>query len=60
MFDKIANGWKVAQASGRVLRLDKELLVFPFSSGISCLLVLGSFGLPLFLTGAFTIDRNAG
>ena len=43
-----------------MLRLDKELLVFPFSSGISCLLVLGSFGLPLFLTGAFTIDRNAG
>jgi hypothetical protein len=61
VFDKIANGWELAKASGRVLRLDKRLLVFPFLSGISCLLVLGSFGLPLFLTGAFTIDQhNAG
>ncbi|HEX4070394.1 MAG TPA: DUF6159 family protein [Planctomycetaceae bacterium] len=59
MFDKIANGWELAKASGRVLRLDKELLVFPFLSGIACLLVLGSFGLPLFLSGAVTIDRHA-
>jgi uncharacterized membrane protein (DUF485 family) len=58
VFDKIANGWELAKASGRVLRLDKELLVFPFLSGISCLLVLASFGLPLFFTGAFTIDHN--
>jgi hypothetical protein len=58
VFDKIANGWELAKASGRVLRLDKQLLVFPLLSGISCLLVLGSFGLPLFLTGAFTIDHN--
>jgi uncharacterized membrane protein (DUF485 family) len=59
VFDKIANGWELAKASGRVLRLDKELLVFPFLSGIACLLVMASFGLPLFLTGAFTIDRHA-
>jgi hypothetical protein len=58
VFDKIANGWELAKASGRVLRLDKQLLVFPFLSGISCLLVLGSFGLPLFFAGAFTIDHN--
>lgn len=60
MFDKIANGWELAKASGRVLRLDKELLVFPFLSGIACLLVLGSFGLPLFLSGGVTTDRHAG
>jgi hypothetical protein len=58
VFDKIANGWELAKASGRVLRLDKGLLVFPFLSGISCFLVLASFALPLFLTGAFTIDQN--
>jgi hypothetical protein len=59
VFDKIADGWDLAKASGRVLRLDKELLVFPFLSGFACLLVLGSFGLPLFLSGAVTIDRPA-
>jgi hypothetical protein len=59
VFDRLANGWELMKASGRVLRLDKELLVFPFLSGLACLLVLGSFALPLFVTGAFTIDRDA-
>lgn len=59
MFDKLANGWELMKASGRVLRLDKELLVFPFLSGLSCLLVLGSFALPLFFSGALAIDQNA-
>lgn len=47
MFDRIANGWELAKESFRILRLDKELLVFPLVSGISCLLVLASFALPL-------------
>ena len=59
MFDKIANGWELAKAIGPVLRLDKELLVLPFLSGFACLLVVGSFGLPLLLSGAVTIDRHA-
>jgi hypothetical protein len=59
LFDKLANGWELMKASGRVLRLDKELLVFPFLSGIACLLVMGSFALPLFISGAFTIHHNA-
>src|ERR1700722_2822907 len=48
------------KASGRVLRLDKGLLAFPFLSGIACLLVMGSFALPMFLSGAFTMDENVG
>jgi uncharacterized protein DUF6159 len=59
LFDKLANGWELMKASGRVLRLDKELLVFPVLSGIACLLVMGSFALPLFVSGAFTIHHNA-
>ncbi len=47
MFTRIANGWELAKESFRVLRMDKELLVFPLVSGIACLLVLASFGLPL-------------
>ncbi|MBL8851420.1 MAG: hypothetical protein JNG89_17180 [Planctomycetaceae bacterium] len=37
----------MAKESWNVLRLDKELLVFPMVSGFCCLLVLASFGLPL-------------
>src|SRR5262249_52021876 len=47
MFDRIANGWELAKQSFNVLRLDKELLLFPLVSGLSCLAVLASFVLPL-------------
>ncbi|MGE0376471.1 MAG: DUF6159 family protein [Planctomycetaceae bacterium] len=47
MFDRIANGWELAKSSWHVLKLDKELLVFPLLSGIACLLVLASFAVPL-------------
>lgn len=46
-FTRMANGWELAKESFGVLRLDKELLVFPLVSGISCLLVLASFAVPL-------------
>lgn len=47
MFDRISNGWELAKQSWRVLKLDKELLLFPLLSGISCLAVMASFALPL-------------
>ncbi len=33
--------------------------MFPVVSGIACLIVVASFALPLFLTGAYRIDENA-
>jgi hypothetical protein len=47
VFDRIANGWGMARESFAVLRMDKELLLFPLVSGIACLLVLASFAAPL-------------
>jgi len=47
MFTRISNGWALSKQSFHVLMLDKELLLFPIMSGISCLLVLASFALPL-------------
>ncbi|NND98163.1 MAG: hypothetical protein HKN47_12620 [Pirellulaceae bacterium] len=51
MFERLATGWSLAKQAVHVLKQDKELLVFPLLSGISCLLVLASFALPLFMTG---------
>jgi len=51
MFEKMANGWLLARQSLHVLKLDKELLLFPFLSGLACLLVLVSFALPLWTSG---------
>ncbi|HOW72654.1 MAG TPA: DUF6159 family protein [Phycisphaerae bacterium] len=47
MFARVTNGLSLARASWEVLKLDKELLVFPLLSGIACLMVLASFAVPL-------------
>ncbi|MEX2093265.1 MAG: DUF6159 family protein [Pirellulales bacterium] len=53
MFARIATGWELMKQSFRVLRQDKELIVFPLISGVACLLVLASFALPLWNTPWF-------
>lgn len=42
-FARLSNGWEIARTSFRVLNAHKELIVFPILSGISILLVAGSF-----------------
>ena len=51
MFEKVSSGWQLAQQSYQVLKLDKELLLFPLMSGIACLLVMASFAIPLWASG---------
>lgn len=48
---KFRGGWALAVQSWRVLMLDKELLVFPLLSGISCFLVLASFAAGILVSG---------
>ncbi len=62
MFERLATGWSLAKQSLKVLRLDKELLVFPLLSGVACLLVMASFAVPLYLTGAMEnfAEENTG
>lgn len=47
MFQRLTNGWELAKQSFNVLRLDKELLLFPLMSGLACIIVLASFAAPL-------------
>jgi hypothetical protein len=51
MFRKFSYTWDLMAASWNVLKEDKELLVFPLISGISCLAVLASFAVPIWYTG---------
>lgn len=51
MFERISRGFELTRQSLGVLRAEKTLLVFPLLSGIACLLVLGSFAVPLWATG---------
>ncbi len=59
MFERFATGWELTKQSIRVLRLDKELLLFPLCSGIACTIVLASFALPLWFSGALEAAEKA-
>jgi hypothetical protein len=58
-FDRLQTGWTAAGACLDVLRRDKKLIIFPLLSGISCLIVLASFAIPLaVIKPAFLADGD--
>jgi hypothetical protein len=62
---KLSNSWKMMKASANVLRLDPELLIFPFLSMVAAILVTATFILPIALIGeGFSalenLDENGG
>ncbi|MFC2150263.1 DUF6159 family protein [Calditrichota bacterium] len=57
---KITNTFELMGAAWRILRQDKELLVFPLLSGVFCLIVVGSFMLPLFGADSQIADDGSG
>jgi hypothetical protein len=61
MFRRAAIGWQLVKQSWQVLKLDKELLLFPVISGLACILVMASFAVPLWATGfvQVVVDENA-
>jgi hypothetical protein len=46
----MSRGWSLMKQSWSVLRLDKELMLFPVLSSIACFLVLASFALPFIVS----------
>jgi hypothetical protein len=50
-FDRLSNGWTMAMNSFKVLKENKQLIIFPVLSGISLVLVIGSF-----FTGALAVN----
>jgi len=59
MSGSISRSWVLVKASANVLRLDKELMVFPLLSGVATVLVTVSFIAPFALTGGFhAFDRE--
>jgi hypothetical protein len=52
MAGSLGNSVALMKASANVLKLDKELMVFPVMSGIACVLVLASFIAPIAFSGA--------
>ncbi len=58
--EKFERSWQIMRASWDILRQDKEILLFPVLSGLSLLLILASFALPILaLGGVETVQRIA-
>ena len=59
MFEKFSHSWSLIKASASVLRSDKELLIFPLLSAISCIIVAATFFVPAIFAGLFSgLDRE--
>ncbi len=59
MAGRIGSSVALMKASMNVLKLDKELMVFPVMSGVASVLVMASFVAPIALTGAGEVFANA-
>jgi hypothetical protein len=51
MAGRFSNSFALVRASANVLKLDKELMVFPLMSGVAAILVAASFIAPIFWAG---------
>lgn len=59
-FDRLSNGWKISMTSLKVLRAHKQLLIFPILSGISMVLILGSFFTIVLAGAGWDVDQVKG
>src|SRR5687768_4578528 len=56
-FDRLSNGFKIAMNSFKVLRANKQLIIFPILSGVSLVLVIASFFTGILATKSWDFDR---
>src|SRR5215471_15122659 len=59
-FDRISNGWTIAMNSFKVLKENKQLVIFPILSGISLMLVIGSFVVGILATAGWDVENIEG
>ncbi|MDF2191182.1 DUF6159 family protein [Paraflavitalea sp. CAU 1676] len=55
-FTRLSNGWQISMNSLQVLKENKQLILFPIISGISMVLVMGSFLLAMLGTSSWNFD----
>jgi Family of unknown function (DUF6159) len=56
-FDRLSNGWTIAMNSFKVLKENKQLIIFPVLSGLSILLIMASFVTAAFAAAGWDIDK---
>src|SRR5439155_7447613 len=58
LMNKIHRTWSLMSACWKILKKDKEMLVFPLISGLACLVLLASFAIPIYFTGAWEPPKS--
>jgi len=56
VFEKLSNGWTLSMNSLNVLKANKQLIIFPILSGVSMILIIGSFIVAMFASAGSDID----
>ncbi|RYF86061.1 MAG: hypothetical protein EON98_04810 [Chitinophagaceae bacterium] len=56
-FERLSNGWKIAMSSFKVLKENKQLIVFPIFSGISLIILSGLFSVGILAAVDWDIDN---
>jgi hypothetical protein len=55
--EKFSNGWTIASTSFKVLKANKQLIIFPILSALSLVLIFGSFFVAVFASAGWNIDN---
>lgn len=56
-FERLSNGWKIAISSFKVLKENKQLIVFPILSGISLIILSGIFTVGILAGIGWDVDN---
>ena len=56
-FQRLENGWKLTISSFKILRANKQLIIFPILSGTSLLLIIGSFAVASLAVNSWDVDN---
>jgi Family of unknown function (DUF6159) len=56
-FTRLSNGWTIAMNSFKVLKENRQLIIFPVLSGISLILIMGSFFTAMLGFSGWDIDN---
>jgi Family of unknown function (DUF6159) len=56
IFERLSNGWTLSMKSISILSENKQLIIFPILSGISMILIIGSFMVAIFASAGWDLS----
>ena len=57
IFKRLSNGWQITMNSFKVLKENRQLIIFPILSGLSMLMLLSSFVVLILAGAGWNVDN---